>query len=124
MGTMNGDRVKLMTRMAAFESGEGRQAIRICNYFRSDYVILNVVKSIVASTIAFGMILGLYVYYNIDRLLQDIYSMDLIETGKSLITYYVAFTGAFALISYVVYSFRFDKAKKSIKDYNNALKKL
>ena len=121
---MNGDRVKLMTRMAAFESGEGRQAIRICNYFRSDYVILNVVKSIVASTIAFGMILGLYVYYNIDKLLQDIYSMDLIETGKSLVTYYVIFVGAFALISYVVYSFRFDKAKKSIKDYNNALKKL
>ncbi len=121
---MDAKKVELMTRMASFESGEGKQAIRICNFFRSDYVILNVVKSIVSSTIAFFMILGLYIYYNIDKLLQDIYSMDLIETGKSLITSYVVFVGAFALISYVVYSFRYDRAKKSIKDYNSALKTL
>ncbi len=121
---MDGKKVMLMTRMASFESGEGKQAIRICNYFRSDYVVLNVVKSLVSSTIAFFMGLGLYIYYNVDKLLQDIYSMDLIETGKTLITYYVVFVGAFALISYVVFSFRYDKAKKSIKDYNNALKTL
>ncbi len=121
---MDGKKVMLMTRMASFESGEGKQAIRICNYFRSDYVVLNVVKSLVSSTIAFFMVLGLYIYYNVDKLLQDIYSMDLIETGKTLITYYVVFVGAFALISYVVFSFRYDKAKKSIKDYNNALKTL
>ena len=121
---MDGDKVKLMTRMASFEASEGKQAIRICNYFRSDYVVLNVVRSIVGSTIAFFVILGLYIYYNIDKLLQDIYSMDLIETGKTLITWYIVFVGVFALASYVVYSFRYDKAKKNIKDYNSALRTL
>ncbi|MBR1875781.1 MAG: hypothetical protein IJ805_01585 [Lachnospiraceae bacterium] len=121
---MQGDRVKLMTRMASFEANEGRQAIRICNYFRSDYVILNVVRSIVSSTIAFMLLAGLYIYYNIDTLLQEVYSMDIIETGKTIITWYILFVGTFALISYVVYSFRYDKARKSIKDYNNALKSL
>ncbi|MBO6113147.1 MAG: hypothetical protein J6P45_08890 [Lachnospiraceae bacterium] len=121
---MDGDRVKLMTRMASFEANEGRQAIRICNYFRSDYVILNVVRSIVSSTIAFMLLAGLYIYYNIDTLLQEVYSMDIIETGKTIITWYILFVGTFALISYVVYSFRYDKARKSIKDYNNALKSL
>ena len=119
---MDGDKVKLMTRMASFEANEGKQAIRICNYFRSDYVILNVVRSIVGSTIAYFLILGLYIYYNIDKLLQDIYSMDLVETGQMLLTRYIIFVGVFALIAYVVYSFRYDKARKSIKDYNNALR--
>ena len=52
MSRVDGDKVKLMTRMASFEENEGREAIRICNYFRSDYVTLNVVKAIVSATIS------------------------------------------------------------------------
>lgn len=114
----------LMTRMASFEANEGKHAIRICNYFRSDYVTLNVVRSAVSATIAFFLLGGLYIYYNIDKLLQEIYSIDIIETGRTLITAYIIFVGTFALISYVVYSFRYDRARKSLKDYNNALKTL
>ncbi|MCR5486002.1 MAG: hypothetical protein K6F35_00580 [Lachnospiraceae bacterium] len=117
-----GRRVMLMTRMASFEANEGKQAIRICNFFRSDYVTLHVVRSAVSATIAFFLLGGLYIYYNVDMLLQEIYSMDLIETGRTLVTAYIIFVGTFALISYVVYSFRYDRARKSLKDYNNALR--
>ena len=121
---IDGDRVKLMTRMASFEDNEGREAIRICNYFRSDYVFLNVVKAIVSATISYFLIMALYVYYNIDRLLQDIYTMDLMATGRRLVTSYVIFAGAFGIIAYVVYSFRYDWAKKHLNDYNYALREL
>ncbi len=121
---LDGNRVKLMTRMASYEANEGKDAIRICRFFRSDYVVLNVVRAAVTSTIAFFLLGGLYVYYNIDKLLQDIYSMDIVEVGKSVITSYVVFVGVFALIAYAVYSFRYDRARKSLKDYNNALRDL
>ncbi len=124
MSDIDGDKVKLMTRMASFEENEGKEAIRICNYFRSDYVTLNVVKAIVSATVSYALILGLYIYYNVDQLLQDIYTMDLIETGRKLITAYVIFAGAFGIIAYVVYSFRYDRAKKQLKDYNYALREL
>ncbi len=118
------EKIMLMTRMASFEQEEGKRSFRICNFFRSDYVILNVVKSVVSSTIAFALLFGLYIYYNIDSLMQEVYSMDLIKTGRSVLTYYIAFVGVSALISYVVYSFRYDRAKKNLKNYNAALKKL
>ncbi|MBO4374440.1 MAG: hypothetical protein J5829_04980 [Lachnospiraceae bacterium] len=124
MKDMDDEKVMLMTRMASFEQEEGRKALRICHFFRSDYVILNVVKSVVSSTIAFALLLGLYIYYNIDNLMQEVYSMDLIKTGRTVLTYYIAFAGVSALISYVVYSFRYDRARKSLKDYNAALRKL
>lgn len=124
MSRVDGDKVKLMTRMASFEENEGREAIRICNYFRSDYVTLNVVKAIVSATISFALILGLYIYYNIDNIMQDIYTMDLLETGRKLITSYVIFAGVFGIIAYVVYSFRYDWAKKHLNDYNYALREL
>ena len=114
----------LMTRMASFEANEGKKAIRICRFFRSDYITLNIVRSAVCATIAFFLLGGMYVYYNVDRLLQDIYSMDLVETGKTLISAYIIFVGSFALVSYVVYSFRYDRARKSLRDYNNALREL
>ena len=120
----NAEKIMLMTRMASFEQEEGKKALRICNFFRSDYVILNVVKSVVSSTIAFALLLGLYIYYNIDTLMQEVYNMDLIKTGRSVLTYYIAFAGVTALISYVVFSFRYDRAKKSLKDMNAALRKL
>ena len=124
MKDLEAEKIMLMTRMASFEQEEGRKALRICNFFRSDYVILNVVKSVVSSTIAFALLLGLYIYYNIDSLMQEVYSMDLIKTGRSVLTYYIAFAGVSALISYVVYSFRYDRAKKSLKNLNLALRKL
>ena len=124
MKDIDSEKIMLMTRMASFEQEEGKKALRICHFFRSDYVILNVVKSVVSSTIAFAMLLGIYIYYNVDNLLQEVYSMDLIETGRGVLTYYIAFMGISALISYVVYSFRYDKARKSLKNYNAALRKL
>ena len=87
MKDLEAEKIMLMTRMASFEQEEGRKALRICNFFRSDYVILNVVKSVVSSTIAFALLLGLYIYYNIDSLMQEVYSMDLIKTGRSVLTY-------------------------------------
>lgn len=121
---LDGEKVKLMTRMASFEENEGKEAIRICNYFRSDYVCLNVVRAIVSATISYFLIMALYVYYNIDRLLQDIYTMDLMAIGRKLITAYVIFAGAFGIVAYVVYSFRYDAAKKLLNDYNYALREL
>ena len=124
MKELNDEKIMLMTRMASFEQEEGRKALRICHFFRSDYVVLNVVKSAVSSTIAFALLLGLYIYYNVDSLLQEVYSMDLVKTGRSVLTYYIAFVGVSALISYVVFSFRYDRAKKSLKDLNAALRAL
>ena len=121
---IDGDSVMLMTRMASFEMNEGKEAIRICNSFRSDYVCLHVVRAIVSATVAYFLIMALYVYYNIDRLLQDIYTMDLMATGRKLVTAYVIFAGAFGIIAYVVYSFRYDWAKKHLNDYNYALREL
>ncbi|MBQ9361330.1 MAG: hypothetical protein IJT96_09880 [Lachnospiraceae bacterium] len=121
---IDGDRVKLMTRMASFEENEGKEAIRICNFFRSDYVCLNVVRAIVSATVSYFLVLGLYIYYNIDQLLQGIYTMDLMATGRKLVTAYVIFAGAFGIIAYVVYSFRYDWAKKHLNDYNYALREL
>lgn len=118
------ERIKLMTRMAAYEENEGKKYMSIGSYFRSDYMGLQVIKSVICSTLAFLIIVGLYVYYHFETLMQDIYKMDLMKVGKDLLLYYVIFVAAYALITYIVYSYRYSRAKRSLKRYYRHLKQL
>lgn len=117
-------RVKLMTRLAAYEQKEGKKNEEIGSYFRGDYISLQILKSVISATMAFILIVALFVFYDSELFLSDIYKIDILEYVKKLIMYYFAFTGVYVLISYVVYSIRYRKAKKRLKVYFNNLKRL
>lgn len=121
---LNEERIKLMTRMASYEANEGKKMIPIGNYFRNDYISFQVVKTAISATIAFGLIFAVYIYYDFESFLQDIYKIDVLAFVKTLLTAYAAVVGIYMLIAYIVYSYRYNKAKKSLKSYYAALKKL
>ncbi len=74
---LNEERIILMTKLASYESGEGKRNAVTHNYFRSDYVGMQVVKSVISATIAFFMFFGLYILYDFENFMLDIYIMDL-----------------------------------------------
>ena len=113
-----------MTRLAAYEAGEGKKNASIGSYFRGDYISLQLMKSIVSATIAFALIAGLFVAYDSEAFMQGLYEIDLMEYAKSIIFYYIGFVGIYSLISYVIYSFRYRKAKRRLKVYFNNLRRL
>ncbi|MBQ8596903.1 MAG: hypothetical protein IJ409_03855 [Lachnospiraceae bacterium] len=121
---VNEDKVILMTRLASYESGEGKKDIAILNYFRGDYIGFQVLKSILAATIAFFAVFGVYLFYNFEMLMQDIYNMDLLAFAKNIVISYLCSVGAYAVISYVVYASKYSKAKKHLKAYYVNLKRL
>lgn len=121
---LNEERIKLMARMAAYEENEGKQNMAIGNYFRSDYISLQLLKSIISATITFVIILGIFTFYDFEMVMKEMYQVDLLETGKQLLLSYVVFTGIYTVISYLVYSYRYNRAKKSLKNYYVHLHKL
>ena len=121
---LNEERIKLMTKMAAYEADEGKKNVAIGNYFRGDYIGLQVIKSIISATIAFVIVFGLFVFYDFEVFMSDIYKMDLLGFGRTVITAYLIFVAVYALISYLIYTYRYAKARKSLKMYYNNLKKL
>ncbi len=121
---INEEKVILMTKMASYESNEGKKDIAIIHYFRNDYIGFQVLKSVIAATIAFFALFGVYVFYNFEILMQDIYKMDLLEFGKSIVIMFMCSVGAYAVISYIIYSTKYSKAKKHLKNYYSNLKKL
>lgn len=118
------NRIKTMTRMASYEENEGRKTIPIASFFRGDYISLHVVVTVLGATIAFAIVIGMYIYYNMETLIADVYKLDLITVGKQILKVYGILVGVYAVLSYIIYSIRYDRAWKSLHGYNNALKKL
>lgn len=117
-------RVKLMTRLAAYEEGEGKRNEAIGSYFRGDYISLQILKSVVCATLSFALIVGLYVLYDSELFLTEIYEIDIMDYVKKIILYYAGFTAVYVIISYVIYAIRYRKAKRRLRVYFNNLRRL
>ena len=121
---LNEKRIILMTKMASYEVNEGKKNVAIGSYFRGDYIGWQVLKSIISATIAFIVVFGMYIFYDFELFMTDIYKMDLLEFGKYVLTLYLWTIGVYAVISYIVYAVRYTKAIKSLKVYYMNLRKL
>ena len=121
---LNEERVVLMTKMASYEANEGRKNLDIGSYFRNDYIGWQVLKSIISATIAFVVVFAMYIFYDFGVFMTEIYKMDLLEFAKNVLFLYLGTVGAYALISYVVYTIRYSRASKSLRTYYMNLHKL
>jgi len=121
---INEEKVILMTKLASYEEKEGKKAKKVTEFFRSDYAVVQIIKSIIAATIAFGIVFGIYIFMDFENFMANIYKMDLVSYARNVLSYYitslaiyVAFTFVFAMIRYIL-------ARKSLQGYYKNLKKL
>jgi hypothetical protein len=121
---INEDRVILMTKLASYESGPGKKNVAISNYFRGDYIGFQILQSIISATLAFAIVVGIYLFYHFEDLMLEIYQMDLMAIGKDALKYYLITVVLYCVLSYIVYSYRYHKARKSLKNYYHNLRKL
>ena len=113
-----------MTKMASYEANEGKKNVSIGSYFRGDYIGLQVIRAVISGTVGFFIVFGVYILYNFETLMANIYKMDLLQFGRRVIIAYLIFILLYAAVSYAIYTYRYTKAKKSLKRYYNNLKKL
>ena len=121
---VNEERIKLMTRMAAYEKEEHKKNKIIVGFFKSDYISIQLLKSTIASTIAFGIIFALYVLYDFEVFMKEIYQMDIFGFAKSVVIIYLIFTGIILVITYVVSLYQYNRALQSTKLFYKNLKNL
>ncbi|MFA9376682.1 MAG: hypothetical protein ACERKZ_08005 [Lachnotalea sp.] len=121
---LNEERIILMTKMAAYENKEGKQEIPISKFFRIDYVTSNLLKTAISTTMAFCLIVGMWVCYFAEYFMQNIHKMDLMLLGKSIFKYYTIFMLVYMGIAYFVYMIKYRNAKRGVRKYYGQLKRL
>ena len=121
---LNQERIRLMTRMAAYEEREGKKDIAISGYFRGDYISFQLLKSAIYATVGFALAVAMYVFYNMETFIEDFYKMDILEFLKDILSKYCLVLAIYLVISYFVYSYRYYRARRHVKQYNQLLRAL
>ena len=117
-------KIRLMTRIAIYEKTEGKKNEPVARYFRSDYIGLKVLSSIVCATAVFLIIIGLYLACNSEQLLADFYRINLLDEARKLILYYIGFVVAYISIVAIAFFVKYNKAVRYKRIFSKNLKKL
>lgn len=121
---VNEEKVRMMTKVAIYEEGRGKQALPVGEYYRSDYISKQMIKSFFLGTIAFGICVLLWVFQGFDRLLAEFASLDIVRLITVIGLMYGVFMVVYLMITYVVSHIIYKRSVRSLKVYDKALKRL
>ena len=121
---LNEDKIKIMSRCAMYEKGQGKEDLKINRYYQGDYVRLNTLKSLIGVTIGFILCFGLYLVLRAESYMENIVGMDLWAFAKSVLKYYVIVLIIFAVISILFYGWKYADTQKRVRWYYKDLKSL
>ena len=118
------NRIKLMTKLASYEEEEGKKALIITKYFRSDYVGFHMIKTAISISISYCLMVAIWLIYKWDYLIDHINNIDLVVLGRKLVIQYLGLLVVYVVIAYILYSIRYLKASQSVREYNKNLRRL
>ena len=121
---LNEEKIKIMNKLAMYEQGEGKKYLPVSRYYRSDYIGLALIKNFFLVTIGYCLILaGIAAYFG-EYLVDNIHKRDLVAVGRNAVIGYVVVLVVFSVATYIQYSVKYHKAKKSVKEYYQELTQL
>ena len=105
------ERVREMTKLAAYEQQEGKKYHKAMRFFRGDFVWRQLLAGFFYATAAFGLILLVWGVCNMEELMENLASMDLIQFGINVLVLYLSFLAIY-LIAVAIYANMFYAAGK------------
>lgn len=121
---MNLLRIAEMIRLARYENGKGGKALKICKYYKSDYVTIEMLKTFFLTTVAYVLALVLIAAGNINWLLDHIDQMNLAVTISVILILYIILMAVYLAATFLIANKRYTKAKRSVHSYEIHLREL
>ena len=121
---INEERVILMTKMSVRADELNREGMRINQFYRGDYVGFEVVKAVISATVLFVVLMGAYALFRFEEILGAFYSGTGLDGLRVYLLYYFVLVGVYVIVSYIVYSLRYNRARKKAREYYHMLKEL
>lgn len=121
---LNNRKVRLMTRLAIYEQTEGKEDVRISKYFRTDYVRLNVLKSIVAVTAGYLLILLLLIVYHSEYLIREAVTLDYRGMVSRYAGIYIIILTVYGALGMIGYMIKYRASRKKLAKYFRMLRRL
>lgn len=121
---LNNRKVRLMTRLAIYEQTEGKEDVKLSKYFQTDYVRLNVLKSIVAVTVGYLLILLLLVVYHSEYLIREAVTLDYQGMITRYAGIYIIILTVYGAVGMIGYMIKYRASRKKLAKYFRMLRRL
>lgn len=121
---LNNRKVRLMTRLAMYEQKEGREDIRLSKYFRTDYVRLQVLKTVVALTAGYLLLLLILVVYHSEYLIRNAVGLNYRAMIVQYAGIYVILLAVYCSVATVGYILHYRASRKKLAKYFRMLRRL
>jgi hypothetical protein len=121
---LNTDKIRLMTKLALYETKEGKEDIRLSKYYKTDYVRYQVLKSVLCATFGYALILLLIFIYKTEYIVSNAVTMNYKAVGTYILGIYVIIVAIYGLGASVGYAIKYDLSRKKLSRYYKLLKRL
>lgn len=121
---LNNKKIRVMTKLALYEKKEGKEDIKMSKYYKTDYVRLEMLKTIVSITIGYALILLLIGVYKAEYIISEAVTLNFVRIGQYILGFYLVILTIYVISSIIGYSIKYDRSRKTLGKYYKALKKL
>lgn len=121
---LNEKKIRLMTELARYEEGKGKEELRIAKYYRSDYIGIALFKNFILASIGYVVVLLLIASYFSEYLLDNVHKMNLILLAVIVIGGYIITLTLYSVVTYTIYFLRYSRAQRGVKAFDQKLAEL
>lgn len=121
---LNNTKIRVMAKLALYEQRNGKEDIRMGKYYKTDYVRLQVLKTVVSVTIGYALILLMIGMYKSEYIISKAVTLNFTRIGQVILGFYIMIITVYIIGSIIGYSFHYDKSRKHLSKYYKSLKKL
>lgn len=121
---LNNRRIRIMTKLTTYEQKEGKEDIHLSKYYKSDYVRLQILKTILASTMGYLLLLVIIAIYKAEFLIENAVTLDYKALFSVILGYYIIILTISIIVTLIGYSIKYDRSRKHLEVYYRMLKKL
>lgn len=121
---LNENRIKVMTKMAMYETSQGTEDMKINSYYKKDYVGFKTLISIIWMTLAYVLAVVLWGGLFLDEILKDISVNYLIFCAVIVVGLYLVLLLAYVIGASEFYKVKYTEARARLKKFNHNLTRL
>ena len=118
------DKLKTMTQLALYEKKKGKQDLSVYTYQREDFVRFQGIKTMIAATIAFFVIIGFIAAWNIDVIITHFDTYDYEKIGLIMLAAYIVFVFFYTKLTSNHSRELYNEVRPRVRRYYRNLKRL
>ncbi|MCI9079054.1 MAG: hypothetical protein HFH68_09045 [Lachnospiraceae bacterium] len=121
---VNEEKMRIMIKIAQYESESGGKVINEGGYYKTDYVRLHTLSVLLNISIAYIFVLALIALYNMDYIFLNFVTINYAKLFIEIFMPYISIIIICTLVSNIYFTGKYKNSREEIKKYYTELKRL